>query len=142
MAAGVGIAGLDGACERPHGEHVGLAQLLGAGALLLERLAQVGRVALELALLVGRLAGTPRKLGLELRDALLQLLGGQRRHLPPAAGPVPSADRSALTACVKPSTGIPIPLVATCRSPSVLNRMTERPWRRPRRALPSTSWRT
>ena len=55
MLAGIRIARLDGVRERPNGRAVGPAQLLRAGALLLEHLAQVGGVALELALAGRRL---------------------------------------------------------------------------------------
>src|SRR5213078_3239172 len=48
----VGIARLDRVGQRTHGGHVRRAQLRGARALRLERLAQVRRVALELALLL------------------------------------------------------------------------------------------
>ena len=99
VAAGVGVARLDGARERAHGEHVGLPQLLGAGTLLLEGLAQVGGVALELLLLGGGLARAHGELGLELCNPLLQLLlRTHRHHLPPAVGRLPSAERSASTA--------------------------------------------
>ena len=55
VLAGVRVARLDGIGQRPDGRHVRAAQLLRAGALLLEGLAQVGGVALELLLLGGRL---------------------------------------------------------------------------------------
>ena len=50
MLAGIRIAGLDGVRERANGRPVGAAQLLRAGALLLEDLSEVGGVALQLAL--------------------------------------------------------------------------------------------
>ncbi len=55
VASGVGITGLDRIAQRPHGEHVGATQGVRALPLGLERLAQVGGVALELALLGARL---------------------------------------------------------------------------------------
>ena len=50
MLAGIRIARLDGVAERPHGRPIGAPQLLRAGALLLEHLAQIRRVAFELTL--------------------------------------------------------------------------------------------
>ena len=55
MLAGIRVAGLDGVRERANGRPVGAAQLLRAGALLLEDLAQIGGVALQLALTGRRL---------------------------------------------------------------------------------------
>ena len=60
---GVGVARLDGAGERPHGRRVAVAQLARALALAPRGRAQVGGVALELALLGGVLGA----LALELR---------------------------------------------------------------------------
>ena len=56
VLAGVGVARLDRVGERAHGRHVGAPQLSRAGALLLEDLAQVRRVALQLQLPRRRLA--------------------------------------------------------------------------------------
>ena len=68
MLAGIRIARLDGVRQRAHGRAVGAAQLLRARALLLEHLAQIGGVALELALargglLLGALAGVHAAVG-------------------------------------------------------------------------------
>ena len=74
MLARVGVARLDGVGEREHGGLVGAPQLLGADALLLEHLAQVGGVALELAL---------ARRGLALQPVEPRAQGGDRvpRHL-------------------------------------------------------------
>ena len=74
VLAGVGVARLDGVGERAHRGRVGAAQLLGARALLLEGLAQVGGVALELA------AGAPSRSWRPARRAALD-----RRSSAPAA---------------------------------------------------------
>jgi hypothetical protein len=76
VLAGVGVPGLHGVRERAHRGHVGRAQLLAACALLLERLAQVARVALELALLRRRLAVAVGQLGPGGRDLGAKLLHG------------------------------------------------------------------
>jgi len=55
VLARVGVARLDRVGQRPDRRDVGLAQLLRARALLLEGLAQVGGVALQLAGVVGSL---------------------------------------------------------------------------------------
>jgi hypothetical protein len=55
VLAGVGVARLDGVGERSHRRRVRALQLLRAGALAAIALAQVGRVALELALVRGGL---------------------------------------------------------------------------------------
>ena len=61
VLAGVRVARLDGVRQRAHGRAVGAAQLLRARALLLEDLAQIGGVALELALACGGLLlGSPQ----------------------------------------------------------------------------------
>ena len=129
VTARVGVARLDRAGQRAHREHVGAPQLLGAGALLLERLAQVGGVALELALLDLRLAPALAQLCVERRDPFAQLIfraDPHRHHLPRSVGRSPSAVRNALTASGSPNTGIPTPPAAVCPSPSVVNTMTER----------------
>ena len=56
VLAGVGVARLDSVGQRAHGRHVGAPQLSRAGAFLLEDLAQVRRVALQLQLARGRFA--------------------------------------------------------------------------------------
>ena len=81
VLAGVGVARLDGVGQGTHRGHVGAAKLLGAGALLLERLAQVGGVALELKLLVGRLALTPAQLGAQTHELVDQADFALDRHL-------------------------------------------------------------
>src|SRR5947209_18907072 len=73
MLAGVGVACLDGIGQCADGVAVGARQLMGQAALLLERLPQVGGVALELKFLVGSLALPVRELGLEPGDLLDQL---------------------------------------------------------------------
>ena len=77
VLAGVGVARLDGVGERAHRGAVGAPELLRAGALLLEDLAQVGGVALELTLarrglLLGALQACPQR-----RDSLLTGTGTQ-----------------------------------------------------------------
>ena len=74
VLAGVGVARLDGVGERAHGGDVGAPQLLRAGALLLEDLAQVGGVALELALARGGLALRALDAGAQRRDGVLFVL--------------------------------------------------------------------
>ena len=64
----VGVARLDRVGERAHGRAVGAAQPLRVGALGLEDLAQVGRVALELPLAGRGLALDPLEAGAELLD--------------------------------------------------------------------------
>ena len=62
VLARIRIARLDRVRQGPHGSGVGARQLLRARALLLEGLAQVSRVALQLQRIVGRLALTAGKL--------------------------------------------------------------------------------
>ena len=71
VLARVGVARLDRVGEREHGGLVGAAQLLRADALLLEDLAQVGRVALELALAAARLALEAREPRAQRGDRVL-----------------------------------------------------------------------
>src|SRR6202012_3046262 len=73
VLAGVGVAGLDGVGQRTHSGAVGAGQLLGERALLLERVAQIGGVALELQLLVGSLALTASQLSAKPRDLSREL---------------------------------------------------------------------
>jgi hypothetical protein len=67
---GVGVARLDGVGERAHRRLVGAPQLLGAGALAPVALAQVGGVALELALVRGGLALGALEAGSQLGDGV------------------------------------------------------------------------
>ncbi len=87
---GVRVASLDRIGQGPHGRGVGLTQLLGALALLLERLAQVSGVALELVLLFGSLLVALLERALEALDLFSR--GGQLRRgptWPPAYSVVP-----------------------------------------------------
>ena len=73
VLARVGVARLDRVGERQHGRLVGAAQLLRAVALLLEDLAQVGRVVLELALARGGLALEAREPRAQRGDGVLAM---------------------------------------------------------------------
>ena len=73
VLARVGVARLDGVGQRPHGGHVGAVELLGQRPLLLEGVAQIGRVELELALLVGRPGPLLGELGPQLGDLRLRI---------------------------------------------------------------------
>ena len=141
VLAGVGVARLDRARERAHGEHVGAMQLLRARALLDERLAQVGGVALRAEAPCPGLVGAPararpraRRCGCAAPDR-----SARPSSCPGALVSLPSAARSALIACGSGKTGIPTPLPRPCPSSPVENRISERPPRRPRSAAPSSS---
>ena len=95
VLAGVGVARLDRVGQRAHGRDVGRAQLRRSRPLLLERLAQIRGVALELLLLRGGLRldlvdARPQRLdlGLQLAFAVRDLHRGQtsRRAAPPVEG--------------------------------------------------------
>ena len=85
VPARVGVARLDRVGERAHGRQVGALELLGARALLLEGLAQVGGVALELALARGGLAlGRPRRAAEAGRRCPVRSVGSRRSLRVPA----------------------------------------------------------
>jgi hypothetical protein len=79
VAAGVGVARLDGVRQGADRGHVRLPQLVGAGALRLECLAQVVGVALELPLVLLGLLPLSREL---LAEPCELVLPNQRRSLP------------------------------------------------------------
>src|SRR5204862_4218202 len=80
MLAGIRITRLDRVGQRSHRCHVRALELLCAFSLLLERLAQVGRVPLQLALLVGRLLLAPAELRAQPLDLLDELRLAPHRH--------------------------------------------------------------
>ena len=88
VLAGVRVARLDRVGQRANRCEVGIAQLLRPRALLLERLAQVGRVTLELVLLVGGLHLTRGEGRAQALDLLAQFVeracvgSGHARHYP------------------------------------------------------------
>jgi len=71
VPARVGVTRLDGVGQREHGGLVRAAQLLGAGALLLEDLSQVGGVTLQLSLSRVGLALSLLQAGPEAGDGVL-----------------------------------------------------------------------
>jgi hypothetical protein len=81
VLSGVRVARLDRVGQRSDRREVRVAQLLRSGALLLERLAQVGRVTLELVLLLG---GQRLLLGERRTQALHFLDTGHGGHYPSA----------------------------------------------------------
>ena len=116
VLAGVGVARLDRVGQRAHGREVGVAQLLRARPLLLEGLAQVGGVALELVLLLGRVRlvlGERRAQTLDLLAQVVERAGLGARH---GGGAYPAAVslRTWRTAAAASSTGTgSAPRVAT-----------------------------
>ena len=76
VVGGVGVARLDRVRERAHGRRVGLAQLARALALAPRRGAQVGGVALELALLGGVLGARALERRAQRLDLGAGVLGG------------------------------------------------------------------
>ena len=77
VLAGIRIAGLDGIRKRAHRRAVGPAELLRAGALLLEHLPEIGGVALELALSRRGLLFRALKARTEQRNRVLSGTGAQ-----------------------------------------------------------------
>ena len=77
MLAGIRVARLDRVRECANSCPIGPAQLLRAGALLLEDLAQIGRVALELTLALGGLLLGPLQACTQSRNSLLSGTGIQ-----------------------------------------------------------------
>ena len=77
MLAGIRIARFDGVAERPHRGAIGASELLRAGALLLEDLAQIGGVAFQLPLSGRSLLLRALKACTEERNCLLTGTGAQ-----------------------------------------------------------------
>ena len=143
VLACVRVPRLDRVRQRTHSGHVRAPELLRAGAFLLERLAQIGGVALELALLVGRLllapapaplrsARSPRSARVSLPNRHLSI----RRDYPSRCAHPRAAPRAARRPPARPGP----PPSRACRSPAGRrvtpseNRITARRSRRPRRS--------